>query len=101
MKGKSFVIDDLARIVSKNNGGTIKDRKAQIIDVFAAIRYMMLENMDVGDRIMIDYFGIFKCKLRSGRVVNNPQVPGETIDVKPHLTITFKPSSLLRADLND
>ena len=101
MKGKSFVIEDLARIISKNNGGTIKDRKAQIIDVFAAIRYMMRENMDTGDRIMIDDFGIFKCKLRSGRVVKNPQSPGETIDVKPRFTITFKPSASLRADLND
>ena len=100
MNGKSFGINDLARALSVYNGGTIKDRKAQVSEVFSILRQTILENMDDGDRIMIDDFGIFKCKHRSGRRIENCGLTGKTVDVPERFTLTFKPSSSLQKDMN-
>ena len=49
---------------------------------------------------MIHGFGTFTTKLRDARTARNPQT-GETIEVPAKYALTFKPTSTLKAEINE
>ena len=95
---KTFVINDIARRLAAEKGGTIKAREEQVAEVFETLRSIMTDvSVDVKDRVFIKDFGIFKFKLRSGRTVTNGF---GSFDVPPKYTWSFKPASEFVAELN-
>lgn len=95
---KTFVINDIARRLATEKGGTIKAREEQVAEVFETLRSTMTDvSVDVDDRVFIKDFGIFKFKLRSGRTLTNGL---GSFDVPPKYTWSFKPASVFVAELN-
>ena len=50
--------------------------------------------------VVIRDFGKFTTKLRDARTARNPQT-GETIEVPAKYALTFKPTSTLKAEINE
>ena len=98
---KTFVINDIARRLAAEKGGTIKAREEQVAEVFDILRLIMADfNMEVKDRVFIKDFGVFTLKLRSGRTITNGLGSGKDYDVPPKYTWTFKPASSFVTELN-
>lgn len=96
--GKSVVINDIARRLAEVKGGTIKSREEQIEEVFDILRSVLLDSdNEVGDRVFIKGLGIFKLKLRSGRIVTNHL---GSFEVPARYTWAFKPASSFVKNLN-
>lgn len=51
-------------------------------------------------KVMISGFGVFEVKSKNARPGRNPQT-GERIILAPRNVVKFKPSQILRKDLND
>lgn len=97
---KTIVINNIARRLADEKGGTIKAREEQVAEVFDALRLAMLDaELEEGDRVFISGFGIFKLKLRSGRTITNG-LCGEYYNVLPKYTWTFKPAATFVTELN-
>ena len=98
---RTVVINDIARRLAAEKGGTIKAREEQIAEVFDTLRLVMSDpELEDKDRVFIKDFGIFKFKLRSGRTIVNGLGYGENYEVPPKYMWTFKPASAFATELN-
>ena len=86
---------ELIKFVAQSTDNTIKDTE-EIVDEF--INYV--KNSLVQHEVLIHGFGTFKTKLRDARTARNPQT-GETIEVPAKYALTFKPTSTLKAEINE
>ena len=87
---------ELIKFVSQSTDNTIKDTE-EIVDEF--INYVK-NNLVQHEDVVIHGFGTFKTKLRDARTARNPQT-GETIEVPATYALTFKPTSTLKAEINE
>ena len=78
------------------NSGLTKRESADILDtVFSIVK----ETLNQGENLKISGFGSFEIKEKSPRNGRNPQT-GETITISRRRVLSFKPSSVLKAQIN-
>lgn len=78
------------------NSGLTKRESADILDtVFSIVK----ETLNQGENLKISGFGSFMVSEKSSRKGRNPQT-GETITISPRRVLSFKPSTVLKAQIN-
>lgn len=77
--------------------GFSKKESAEIVElVFDTVK----ETLERGDKIKISGFGNFQVRQKKARVGRNPQT-GKEIEISARRVLTFRPSQVLKAALND
>ncbi len=77
--------------------GFSKKESAEIVElVFDTLK----ETLERGDKIKISGFGNFQVRQKKARVGRNPQT-GKEIEISARRVLTFRPSQVLKAALND
>ncbi len=74
--------------------------KKEAVDLVELIFDTMKDSLEKGDKIKISGFGNFLVREKRARTGRNPQT-GETIEISARKVLTFKPSQVLRAEVND
>jgi integration host factor subunit alpha len=87
---------DLVEKVSENLGVT----KKESIDLVESVLNLIKETLESGEDLKISGFGKFIVKQKQDRKGRNPQT-GETITIEARRIISFKPSTILKASIND
>ncbi len=77
--------------------GFSKKESAEIVEMVFDIMKETLEN---GEKIKISGFGNFVVRQKRPRVGRNPQT-GEEIEISARRVLTFRPSQVLKAALNN
>lgn len=87
---------DIIEKVYDNLGGLSKKESAEIVElVFETIK----NTLERGEKIKISGFGNFVVRQKKERVGRNPQT-GDEIKISPRRVLTFKPSQVLKNDIN-
>lgn len=73
--------------------------KKEASDLVELIFETLKETLAKGDKIKISGFGNFVVRDKRARVGRNPQT-GESIEISARRVLTFKPSQVLRAEVN-
>jgi len=95
VKRENVTRKDLAEAI-KDKMGFSRNSCGQIVDeFFECIKSALLEKTDV----KIVQFGAFKLRQKSPRIGRNPRT-GETMEISERSVVTFKPSKILRAEIN-
>jgi len=88
--------NELSDIVYNRHGGISRKEASEIVNlILAKMRDHLLE----GDRVDISGFGSFQVRRRKARMGRNPRT-GESIRIPPRLSLSFRPSRVLKEDLN-
>ena len=87
---------ELIKSVAQSTDHTIKDTEEIVDEFINYIKNTLVQHEDV----VIRDFGKFTTKLRDARTARNPQT-GETIEVPAKYALTFKPTSTLKAEINE
>jgi integration host factor subunit alpha len=87
--------NDIIQKVHNQLGYSKKDATILVEQVFEIIK----ENLTHGEKIKISGFGSFVVKEKQAQKGRNPQT-GEEIEIGARKVLTFKPSQVLRKDLN-
>ena len=87
---------ELIKFVVQSTDNTIKDTEEIVDEFINYVKNSLVQHEDV----VIHGFGTFKTKLRDARTARNPQT-GETIEVPAKYALTFKPTSTLKAEINE
>ena len=88
---------DLVQKVYKNHDNLTKAQATQAVE---ALLSTMKNCLSKGEDLLISGFGKFNVKDKNARRGRNPQT-GEELILEPRRVITFKPSGILRAKIND
>ena len=86
---------ELIKAISGKTGFTQKDVEtvvSSMVDVIA-------ESVKNGDDVNIVGFGKFVAKKVEASVKRNPKT-GESVSVAPHMAIKFRPSTILKENIN-
>lgn len=87
---------DIVDRICEQVGGFSKKDAADVVDlVFNAMKDALVD----GDKIKISGFGNFIVREKGPRPGRNPQT-GDEIMIDAHKALTFRPSNILRATLN-
>jgi integration host factor subunit alpha len=86
---------DLVQKVYQNHNLT-KAQAAEAVETFLRISKECLEN---GEDLLVSGFGKFNVKSKNARRGRNPQT-GDELILDPRQVVTFKPSGILRAKIN-
>jgi integration host factor subunit alpha len=78
---------------------TIGLSKKESTDMLEAVFSIMKSTLEDGEKIKVAGFGNFEIKQKKDRIGRNPQT-GETITIEARRVLTFKPSSVLKANIN-
>jgi len=73
--------------------------KKDAADLVELIFNLIKETLSKGEKIKISGFGNFVVRDKRARTGRNPQT-GEAIKISARRVLTFKPSQVLRADVN-
>lgn len=73
--------------------------KKESADLVEMVFDTMKENLSKGEKIKISGFGNFLVREKRSRMGRNPQT-GETMEISARRVLTFRPSQVLKADLN-
>ena len=87
---------EIIKFVAQATEHTIKDTEEIVDEFINYIKHSLVQHEDV----VIHGFGKFSTKLRDARTARNPQT-GETIEVPAKYALTFKPTSTLKAEINE
>lgn len=74
--------------------------KKESADIVEMVFDLMKETLEGGEKIKIAGFGNFVVKEKATRRGRNPQT-GEEINISSRRILTFKPSQVLKASIND
>lgn len=74
--------------------------KKESADIVEMVFDLMKDTLENGEKIKIAGFGNFVVKEKSTRRGRNPQT-GEEISISSRRILTFKPSQVLKAAIND
>ena len=86
---------DIVEKVYEKIGLTKKECQELVDKVFE----IMKEALEKGEKVKISSFGTFTVKQKKERKGRNPQT-GETITLSPRKVLSFKPSKILRDEIN-
>lgn len=88
---------DIVNAVYSRVGGFSKKESAELVDLlFDTIK----ETLGRGERVKVSGFGNFVLRDKHARRGRNPQT-GEAITIDSRRVLAFKPSALLKGELND
>ena len=87
---------DLVERIYENVGFSKKEAAEIVESVFEEMK----QALETGDKIKISGFGNFVVRRKAARKGRNPQT-NETIIISARKVLTFKPSQVLKAALND
>ena len=74
--------------------------KKESADLVELIFDMMKDTLSKGEKIKISGFGNFVVREKRSRMGRNPQT-GESMEISARRVLTFRPSQVLKNDLND
>ena len=74
--------------------------KKEAIDYLEGVLSLMKTTLESGENLKISGFGNFVVKQKNDRRGRNPQT-GETITITSRRIVSFKPSSVLKATINE
>jgi integration host factor subunit alpha len=74
--------------------------KKEAADVVESVFDTMKDTLEQGKKIKVSGFGNFVVRAKKKRVGRNPQT-GESIEITARRVLTFKPSQVLKAQLNN
>ena len=95
--GKTLTKADFVESVYSKIGGLSRRDSAEIVDLlFEAVK----ETLSRGEPVKISGFGNFVVREKKARVGRNPQT-GRDIEISARRVLTFKPSQVLKDQLND
>lgn len=95
MKRENVTRKDLAEALNAKMGFP-RSTCAEIVDAFfGCIKQALL----VEENVKLVQFGAFKVRQKSPRLGRNPRT-GETMEISRRSMVSFKPSKLLRAQIN-
>jgi integration host factor subunit alpha len=86
---------DIVERIQTSTGMTKKESIEILEDVFEIIK----KTLESEENIKISGFGNFEIKRKKDRIGRNPQT-GETITIEARKVLTFKPSKVLRAAID-
>jgi integration host factor subunit alpha len=78
---------------------TIGLSKKESADMLESIFSIMKSTLEDGEKIKVAGFGNFEIKQKKDRIGRNPQT-GEAITIEARRVLTFKPSAVLKANIN-
>jgi len=78
---------------------TIGISKQDSYEMLEAVFSLMKDSLASGEKIKVAGFGVFEVKQKKDRRGRNPQT-GETITISARKVLTFKPSEVLKKDIN-
>ena len=87
---------EIVKFVAQSTDNTSKDTEEIVDEFINYVKNSLVQHEDV----VIHGFGKFTTKLRDARTARNPQT-GETIEVPAKYALTFKPTSTLKAEINE
>lgn len=87
---------DIVEMVQSRIGFSKKESADMVETVFS----IMKDTLETGENLKISGFGSFVVKQKADRRGRNPQT-GEAITIEARRRLTFKPSNVLRASLNE
>jgi integration host factor subunit alpha len=87
---------DLVDSIHEKIGFSKKEAADMVELIFDTIKGALTE----GDKIKISGFGNFVVREKRSRTGRNPQT-GQAIEISARRVLTFKPSQVLRAEVND
>ena len=87
---------DLVDTIHEKIGFSKKEAADMVELIFDTIKGALTD----GDKIKISGFGNFVVREKRSRTGHNPQT-GEAIEISARRVLTFKPSQVLRAEVND
>ena len=87
---------DIANLIYNRIGGFSKKESVELVDL---VFETMKETLGRGEKIKISGFGNFLLRDKRQRQGRNPQT-GEPIMITERRVLSFKPSQLLKSDLN-
>ena len=85
---------EIARLVYNNTQLSLVDSQDAVQATFEAIAKLLVKY----GRVELRGFGVFTVQKRAARKAHNPRT-GEEVKVKAHETVVFKPSKLMKADI--
>ncbi len=88
---------DIIEAVYEKVGGFSKKEAAEVVE---AVFSTMKDTLSQGQKIKISGFGNFVVRDKNERMGRNPQT-GEPIIISSRRVLTFKPSQVLKAQLNN
>ena len=74
--------------------------KKECVSIVESIFAIIKDDLDQGNDVMISGFGKWTVKTKKKRKGRNPQT-GESLMIDARKVVTFKPSQVLRASVND
>ncbi len=94
--GRTLTKADFVESVYSKIGGLSRRDSAEIVDMlFEAVK----ETLSRGEPVKISGFGNFVVREKKARVGRNPQT-GRDIEISARRVLTFKPSQVLKDQLN-
>ncbi len=94
--GKTLTKADFVESVYSKIGGLSRRDSAEIVDMlFEAVK----ETLSRGEPVKVSGFGNFVVREKKARVGRNPQT-GRDIEISARRVLTFKPSQVLKDQLN-
>lgn len=87
---------ELSESVYQKVGFSRREAAGLVDAVFDTIK----ETLERGENLKISGFGSFVVREKEARVGRNPQT-GDAITISPRRVVTFKPSPVLKAAMND
>ncbi len=87
-------VDIVERIYTRL--GISKNESAELLETVFSI---MKSTLEQGENLKISGFGNFEVKRKQDRLGRNPQT-GEAITIAARSVLTFKPSAVLKNDIN-
>lgn len=91
MDHKKFI--DLVSKSADLDGQSCAQLLESMTDLFEAA-------LSSGDVISIPSFGNFEPRKRNERIMSHPSAPGKRLLVPPKLVVSFKPSTILKTNIN-
>lgn len=85
---------EIARLVYNNTQLSLVDSQDAVQATFEAITKVLIKY----GRVELRGFGVFAVQKRAARKAHNPRT-GEEVQVPEHETVVFKPSKLMKAEI--
>lgn len=95
MGGKNIIRADLADAVFQKVGLS----RAESSDLVGQVLREICDTLAKGEAVKLSGFGVFAVRDKGERVGRNPKT-GAVVPIKPHQSITFSASRMLKAHVN-
>lgn len=95
MTGKTLTRADLTEAVYRNVGLS----RNESADLVENILETMASRLELGETVKLSSFGTFAVREKSQRIGRNPKT-GEEVPIKPRRVLTFRPSHVLKDQIN-